>query len=406
MDSLDEIICICDDQSWIWNFITTNLTNLKRKHVRLSSSIIIRKSWNRIKKTPLIVVYWENVERSAGAILEEILEVDSNFNIAERVIVVTSNPQHEDVVYFSELGVKRIVRLTLRAKSLKDSAVELARHVVGKTPTSETDKQWSRLLRVLSHCTAKTTEAQLNKLDRAINAMAERAGQKDNAIYLDAMATIENLRGNEEKAVGFWQRALEVNPNYYRTYNNLIKFFQQTKQFQLALDLIKKMQALNKNSVSRAVQIGQVHSMMNQDDKAEHYFSLALNKDKYCSSALNGLAEIRFRQDNLEDARSLLARSNIAYKTASYLNQIGIELVRQKKYKAALIHYSKAQFVLPQQSKGPMLFYNIGLCYSKWGKPAMAIEFLKIALIKEPKYKKAQNLLNTVTTRRNYSRAS
>jgi pentatricopeptide repeat protein len=406
MDSLDEIICICDDQSWIWNFITTNLTNLKRKHVRLSSSIIIRKSWNRIKKTPLIVVYWENVERSAGAILEEILEVDSNFNIAERVIVVTSNPQHEDVVYFSELGVKRIVRLTLRAKSLKDSAVEFARHVMGKTPTSETDKQWSRLLRVLSHCTAKTTEAQLNKLDRAINAMAERAGQKDNAIYLDAMATIENLRGNEEKAVSFWQRALEVNPNYYRTYNNLIKFFQKTKQFQLALDLIKKMQALNKNSVSRAVQIGQVHSMMNQDDKAEHYFSLALNKDKYCSSALNGLAEIRFRQDNLEDARSLLARSNIAYKTASYLNQIGIELVRQKKYKAALIHYSKAQFVLPQQSKGPMLFYNIGLCYSKWGKPAMAIEFLKIALIKEPKYKKAQNLLNTVTTRRNYSRVS
>ena len=43
-----------------------------------------------------------------------------------------------------------------------------------------------------------------------------------------------------------------------------------------------------------------------------------------------------------------------------------------------------------------MLFYNIGLCYEKWGKRDMAQEFLKIALIKEPNYKKAQKLLNQI----------
>jgi Tfp pilus assembly protein PilF len=54
--------------------------------------------------------------------------------------------------------------------------------------------------------------------------------------------------------------------------------------------------------------------------------------------------------------------------------------------------------VLPQQDKGPLLFYNIGLCYSRWGKKDMAREFLKIALIKEPNYRKARKLLSQLET--------
>ena len=59
-------------------------------------------------------------------------------------------------------------------------------------------------------------------------------------------------------------------------------------------------------------------------------------------------------------------------------------------------HYTRAQYVLPHQDKGPLLFYNIGLCYARWGKHKMAQEFLKIALIKEPTYRKAQKLLEQV----------
>ena len=59
-------------------------------------------------------------------------------------------------------------------------------------------------------------------------------------------------------------------------------------------------------------------------------------------------------------------------------------------------HYTKAQYVLPHQNKGPMLFYNIGLCYFRWHKVDMAKEFLRLALIKEPGYKKASKLLGMV----------
>ncbi|MGE0174271.1 MAG: tetratricopeptide repeat protein [Oligoflexales bacterium] len=405
MTSFNEVICICDDQTWIWNFITRNLSLLKISHVRLSSSVIIRKSWNRFKDAPLIVIYWENSERSSGAILEEILEVDPLFDMASKVIVVTTNPRHEDVVYFSELSVKQVIRPQFSAKKIKEAGGDLQNMVKGNARQTKWDRDWHRTLRMLAHCSPKTPPGQLDKLRKSIEAIHARSQQKESAVYFDAMAQIHSLKDENEQAVGLWQKAIDSNPNYYRTYNNLIEHFQRTNQYQMALDLIKKMQSLNKNSVSRSVQIGQIHAMASQDDKAEHYFQLALQKDKYCSTALNGLAEIRFRQENLEEARALLARSTIAYKTAQYLNKIGIDLVKAGSFKEALIHYSKAQFVLPQQSKGPMLFYNIGLCYHKWNKPKMALEFLKIALIKEPNYKKAASLVASIHAKKSLGAA-
>src|SRR5690606_37509108 len=112
--------------------------------------------------------------------------------------------------------------------------------------------------------------------------------------------------------------------------------------------------------------------------------------------ALNGLAEIRFHQGNLEESRRLLSRSNLAYKTAANLNRAGIDMVKANRFQDALEHYTRAQYVLPLQDKGPMLFYNIALCYFRWGRETMAKEFVTIALIKEPNYKKARRLLEQI----------
>jgi Tfp pilus assembly protein PilF len=160
--------------------------------------------------------------------------------------------------------------------------------------------------------------------------------------------------------------------------------------------LMQKMQMLNRSSISRLVAMGETQLALNDDRKAEHYFKSALEKDAWCSGALNGIAEIRFRQGDLDTARTMLEKSSLSYRYASKLNMDGIEMVRRGRYGEALEHYSKAQYVLPQQEKGPQLFYNIGLCYSRWNKPEMAVEFLKLAIIKEPNYKKAQKLMDQI----------
>lgn len=392
--SFNEILVVCDKQAWVWNFTTKVLTGLGKEHVRLPSSTSIRQSWQRFKDAERIIVHWETNLRTGGAIVEEILEIDPLFNVAERIMVLTTNPTHGDVVYFNELGLQKIVKLENRPVELERSEGELRGFIQSGEPTRRLP--WQKLLRVVSHLSRNTPEPELNRVADAVESLHQREGAKPSAVYFDAMASLAFYRGQPQEALRLWQKALESNPNYFRTYNNLIAFYKEARLFDKALELMRKMQQLNKNSIQRMVQFGEVYAEMNDDDKAEHYFSQALEKDKYCSTALNGLAEIRFRQGMLDEARELLTRSSISYKTAAYLNRCGIELVKKNQYKEALEHYSKAQFVLPQQEKGPMLFYNIGLCYSRWGKLDVAAEFLKIALIKEPNYAKAQRLLEQI----------
>ncbi len=391
-----EIITICDDADWIWNFVKRTLDQLKEEHVRIPSSVPLRQSWQRFKDAGRLIIYWENKHRSGGAIVEEILDVSPVYDIADNVIVLTSNPTHEDVVYFSELGIRRIIRLRNRDKELVQSATELVQHIRNTNPEERAEIAWRRILRTLDHLQADVSQEKLDKLEDSIEQLSrDHAGT---ARYLDAKATVAAYRGSHQDALRMWQNALDKNPNYYRTFNNLIRFFMSIGQLKESFSLMQKMQSMNRSSISRLVNMGEIHVKMGDDERAEHFFKSALDRDNYCSGALNGLAEIRFRQGDLDESRKLLSRSSLAYKVAQELNSRGIVMVKLGKYQEAMEHYTKAQYVIPHQEKSPLLFYNIGLCYHKWDKNDLAKEFLKIALIKEPNYKKAEKLLERINT--------
>lgn len=386
----NEILVFMDDQTWIWKLVSGAMTRLALEHVRLPSTTPVRQSWDRFKNSRRIVLHWETKPRSAGALIEEILDVQPNFDVAERVIVLTGNPTHEDVVYFSELGVKRLVRLRQRDKDIERAAEELVSHLSSAPESDQIERAWRKVLYTLDTLPPKPPAEMVARLEDMVRRLKPA---EYTARYLDAVAKLEMLKDNDEAAFRGWHAALDKNPNYFRTYHNLIDFHRRRGKRAEALALMQKMHELNKANVSRLVGMGEIQMEMGDVEKAEHCFKSALERDAWCSGALNGLAVIRFHQGDLEESRRLLARSQLAYKAAQSLNEQGIEMVKKQKYQDALEHYTRAQYVLPQQDKGPMLFYNIGLCYSRWGRAQMAREFLKIALIKEPNYKKAKKLL-------------
>jgi tetratricopeptide (TPR) repeat protein len=298
------------------------------------------------------------------------------------------------MVYSNELDIKRIVQIRQRVREIKRASREIKTHLTSSAFKSKVEIAWQKVERAINVIEQTTDPQKIERIDQALENLRAKVDKKPTPQYYDAKASLEFHRGNNAIAERFWKQAIELNPNFYKTYNKLISFYNATHQDERALDLIRKMQTLNKNNISRIVKMGEIYNKLKKEDKAEHCFKSALTRDKFCSQALNGLAEIKFRQGNLDESRNLLAQSRLAYKMATTLNQQGIELVNEGSYEDALKHYSKAQFVLPQQDKGPMLFYNIGLCYSKWGKPEIAQQFLKIALIKAPEYAKAKKLLS------------
>lgn len=388
-----ETLAIMDDQTWIWSLTSKPLDYLGMPHVRLPSTVPIRQSWERLRDAARIIIHWEAKGRSGGAVIEEILDVQPNFDVGERVVVLTTNPTHEDVVYFSELGVRRIIRVRNRDKDLIQAGRELDLHLTAEPESDRKEITWRKLLYVLDTLPEKVAAETVQRIEEGVRKLKP---EEFTARYLDALATVSMLKDDDENAVRGWHAALDRNPNYYRTFHNLIRFYRRRGKLEDALALMQKLQELNKASISRLVGMGEIQMQMHDFGKAESYFKSALERDSHCSGALNGLAEIRFHQGHLEESRQLLARSHLAFKCASSLNQQGIEMVRRNKFEDALDHYTRAQYVLPHQDKGPLLFYNIGLCYARWGKHKMAREFLKIALIKEPTYRKAQKLLDQV----------
>ena len=397
-NKFNDVMVLMDDNTWIWKIASEGCENAKLLHVRLPSQTTVRHSWNRFRGAPCIIVHWESKGRPGGAIIEEILDVDPRFDVANKIIVLTTNPIHEDVVYFSELGIRRVVRMRNREKELGACRLEIEQHsreASNPSPRPTIEILWRKILAAIDRLPpTDVDQALLDKIEENIKKL--RGNNLPAARDLDALGSVSFRRGRHDDAKKLWEQALVNNPNYFRTYNNLIAFHRAIGQQTEAFALLQKMQLLNRSNISRLVAMGETQLALNDDRKAEHYFKHALERDAWCSGALNGLAEIRFRGGDLDAARELLEKSTLAYRYATKLNLLGISMVKQGSYPDALEHYSKAQYVLPQQEKGPQLFYNIGLCYAKWGKLPMAREFLRLALIKEPNYKKAQRLLDQV----------
>ncbi len=393
-----ESVVIMDDNTWLWGLVERTLNSMNTSFVKFASSMTIRQSWNRFHDTPFMVIHWESKFRGGGALIEEILEIDQRYDAANKLIVITTNPIHEDVVYFSELGIKRVIRARPRDKEMLVSADELSHHIqdiLNPPAKSSIEGLWRKIIVALDKLPENPPEALLSRIEDNISKLRNSA-KPPSARDLEAMACVNIKRKQYPTAIRLLNDAIQANPNYFRAWNTLIDVKRQMGEHAETYALLQKMQMHNRGSVRRLVAMGEEQIALKDLLKAEHCFKSALDKDAWCAKALNGLAEVKFEQDELDEARSLLAKSAIAYRVASKLNLLGVGLVRNGDFEKALEHYSKAQYVLPQQEKGPQLLYNIALCYAKWGRLPMADEFLKLALIKEPNYKKASRLLELI----------
>jgi tetratricopeptide (TPR) repeat protein len=345
-----------------------------------------------------MIIHWEGKHRGGGAIVEEILDISKDFDVADRILIITTNPVHEDVVHFAELGIARVIRPRLREKDLTHAVADLMAHIQqiqGKHRLYQKDDVWQKLTAAIDNAPENPPLAFIEKVNQTITRLKNPA-LPQSLREVEAVVGLAIKTGNFKEAEDILLKTLDANPNYFRGWNRLIEIKRLHGDHPAAYALLQKMQLQNRGSVRRLVAMGEVQIAMNDHIKAESFFRNALDKDGWCAPALNGLAEVTFAKGSLDETKQLLSKSSLAYKFAVKLNDQGIAMARQGRFKDALEHYSKAQYVLPQQEKSPRLFYNIGLCYAKWGKPDMAKEFFELALIKEPRYKKAQRALENL----------
>jgi tetratricopeptide (TPR) repeat protein len=393
-----EGLLIIDDSSWVWAFCKNIAQGAGQTALKVSSNIAIRENWSRLRKAPFILIHWENRKRPSGALIEEILEVDDGTDPTNRLIIVTTDPLHEDVIYFSELGLCRIVRLRNREDELKKASTELKSHFDAiKKPTSDTETSWRQLRHSIERLKGDDSPVVVVQIRNQLDRLAAQTSCPP-ARKLEAEAALCVKTNEPEKAVQLALMALENNPNFFRAWNTLVSATILLGKHEDAYALLQKLQLRNRASVKRLSTIGHELIALKDFEKAEHFFNCAIDHDKLNSDALNGLAEIKFLKNELDTAKNLLAKSNRSKDVAIKLNTKGIEMVMQKNYQEALTHYTNAHYILPGTSEGHQIFYNIALAYAKWGKNETAEKFLKLALIKKPDYERATKLLERIAS--------
>lgn len=382
-------LAFVDDSTWIWDMVKSALSAASVNFLKMPSDVPVRLNWQRFELTPFIIVHWEASKRHAGALIEEILDVDLSSDPTNKIIVITTNPVHQDVVYFSELGLTKIIRVRNRDVDLLSATKELSKHLLGmNTNNLDDDSKWRQLRVRIDRLDQNPSQQDLSEIEKCIVELS-RETHRSPARRLEAEAALALKKSDPNKASYLAIRAIEQNPNFFRAWNTLIAAKQALGEHQEAYALLQKMQLRNRDCVRRISAMGHTLIAMNDLVKAEQFFRSAMDRDPYCSSALNGMAEVKFLQHDLDAAKTLLSKSSKAHELAVKLNALGILLSRQGKYKEALKLYTDAQYILPDQSRGHQIFYNIALCYAKWGKPAVASQFLRLALLKKPDYQKA-----------------
>jgi tetratricopeptide (TPR) repeat protein len=441
-----EAIIIADEQGWVWNFARQTLERARAKPFCLASDFPLRDSKDRILPDSPLIIDWDCKRRHAGALAEDLVLLAGDSGLSDRVIVLAANVTREDAIYFGELGIERIVMLRNRDVDLARSAHALQGHwqeasarLSGKAtesgvePKGIQERQWRTLLRrvdqameqhwfrsdaekvksedgvEMAFSAARDLRNQSALSDQAWATLVEKgrafiqrevtsSGQQSaRTVELEACFCL--LLGKTQDALDRWRKACELNPQYHRAHLNFSRCLRKLGRYEEALRVLHHRYEQNRLSIGLMVEIGDTHVEADDLLKAEHYYQQALERDPKAGLALAGLAQVRFARGEMESCRDLLKRCGMPSRASSRLNAAGIALVRAGHYEEALDLYKKAQFVLPQQEKGPMLFYNMGLCYLRWGREEVARDFLKLALIKDPSYEKAKALLSRMESR-------
>lgn len=390
-----KVVVICDNKDWITDFIQRNLRACSYAcEMGFRSDVVVKDHAQLFSEAELIIAVWETQFRTMEGIMEELREMMPSYPFAEKVIALSTNEDFQDTVFQNALGIHKALFLRNRKDYLTSAKKKFCDLLKAGNPLRGIEKAWHNLYKFTAACDmTMPNAAEISKLEDALGKVLNHIG-KPNSRYLDLSGVVQYMKGQHEEAVRCWEGAIERDPNFLQPYEHLVTHHMTHGCKETAIALTKKISAINRKGLSSLVSLGSIYEAIGDDPRAEHYYKLALSKDDNLSGAINGLAAVKFRQGHLEQSRALLAKSQQSTRMATDLNRQGIQLVKKGFYEQALGHYSKAQYVLPSHDKGPMLFYNMGLCCSKWGKVDEAQQFLQIALIKDPEYQKARELMD------------
>lgn len=167
----------------------------------------------------------------------------------------------------------------------------------------------------------------------------------------------EYYRENDlEKSIYYYQKAIELKPNYAQSYLGLAKAYLDNKQYQNSVDTLNKYLKFSPNSDIAYALRADAYMNMNYLSDAYDDIKKALKIEENISYLLIE-AKILYYKGNYDDAREKLNLLSRNVQTSEVYKYIGLCDYAQKDYKSALLNLDKA-IILSDDDKTLNSTYN------------------------------------------------
>lgn len=159
-----------------------------------------------------------------------------------------------------------------------------------------------------------------------------------------------------QNAITYYQKAIELKPNYSQSYLGLAQSYISTNQFQNAIETLDKYLTYNKNSDIAFALRAQANLNLNYIIEAEEDIQKAINIDENISYLLLE-AIILYYKGNYDLSREKLNILSRNVQTSEVYKYIGLCDYAQNDYKNALLNLDKA-IILSDDDKQLISTYN------------------------------------------------
>lgn len=399
-----------DLKTWLRQLVTKHQLPWR---LRFSCNLRVVSPENQLGSQELIIVLWrpsslvtiddvvhrESIEsRGSEGVMRDLSDFGTG-DLMRRVVILGRGMTREDAIYLADYNVGGVFSLSDRRLVWDRQAPNILRRIDGLR-VSELARRNSAEERLVNRF-----QQMLSAWDRISDQMKMRATDQllrvlgDSSRYAELLAQKCLVERNFKGAEQWLTKAITKNPNYFSAMQSLAEVYFELGKVDKSLELLEKMKSSNPRNVRRLVKMGRCYVAKGEYQKAEKVLSDALCIDEFYENAREELGRVKVVQGDYEAARAILKHSKRSKELANFLNKLGIELVSRARFVESIEHYKKAQMVIPGNEQSHLLFFNIGLAYARWGRFAEARKYANLALVRQPHYEKAAQLLRRIDDR-------
>lgn len=316
-------------------------------------------------------------------------------NGLELLRLMRSSPRYETTPFLMITGEVSEEIVAVAAESEVDS------YLLKPFQTSSLENRLSEIIKKKLHPSggeAIFLQAQKLKLagqvDEALHLLEKltKPPYKRQAKTLNLAGECFQTLGDHLQATEYYNRALEINPKYLKTYQNLAALLESKGRLEEARHCLEQAQALSPLNTDRLYRLGQLCLQSGNPEQAQTYLEQCLKSghnfsDSHCQEAaetflqagLSAEAEKLFAQSLQEDPKNI-----------HLYNRLGIALRQQQKHQEALECYHKALKVDPRNEK---IYYNLGILYFDLGDKRKSLDAFHNALKLRPNFPEARDFV-------------